>query len=107
MSTNINYQASTSRTEATARGIKRKREETQAEEVVSKPEDTKIKIAETLCSLTIGNESLKKQNDILKQKNEELSKKVEMRLAVLKNPTNILSLHDFILQRREQDKKQL
>ena len=66
MSTNINYKASTSRTEVTARGLKQKREEIQAEETVGKSENAKnIKTTENV---------LKQQNDILRKQNQELTK---------------------------------
>ena len=103
MSTNINAKASTSRTEVTvkvtSKSLRQKMEEIQAEETVGKPENAKkIKITENV---------LKQQNNILHKRNQELSEKVEMCLAILKDPRNVMSLHDYILQRQEKDTKPL
>ena len=87
--------------ETAARGIKRKTSETTTNETGGKLQEKKIKIA---CSLKTENKLLKKQNAYLKRKNEEVSKNIEMCLTVLTNPRKILALHDYILQRQDEDK---
>ena len=57
-------------------------------------------INETGCFHTTEINSLRQQNTSLKKKIEELAQKIELYGSILKSPSKLLSLHEFLLKKQ-------